>query len=374
MKKLTLKPNEEKRLLRGHLWVFRNELATDIPADDGETVDVFSANGRFVGRGFYQTEGGIAVRILSRHQQEISQPFFAKRLSEALHLRRLLYPREVVYRWVHGESDKLPGLTADRYSEVVVAKSTCAFYAHHANLLADTWLSYKEIRGVRMEIRGQVFTFGDVPSTVLVEVNGLRLSVDLDNPQKTGLFLDQRENSLAAMRYLSGKRVFDGHCYVGLWSCLAARAGARSVFGVDSSAKAIEMAQKNAEINGVATACQFHCGDVAAVLAESGPYEAVFLDPPALAKSESHRNKAISFHQALNRTALDAVTSGGILITSSCSHAVSRMDFLEALKRAARSAKKEIRILEVRGASPDHPVLLSMPETEYLTCVISQVL
>lgn len=374
MKRLILKPGEEKRLLRGHLWAYRNEFESMADLQDGELVDVFAEKGRFVGRGFFQQEGGIAVRLLSRHQEDIAAAFFSRRVRDALAFRNRLYPGDSVYRWVFGESDGLPGFVADRFGHIVSAKSPCTFYETHIEQLAGTFLACEDVEGVRIDVRGAVHRIGRVPATVEIGLHGLKITVDLESGQKTGMFLDQRENCLAAARYSAGLRVLDGHCFIGLWSCLAARAGASHVLAVDSSSQAIELAQRNAAANGLADRCEFQCTDVSEALAQRGPFDIVFLDPPAFAKTPSHRDKALGLYQALNRTAMRALTPGGYLITSNCSHYVSRADFLEVLKRAARGTQREARLIELRGAAPDHPVLLSMPETEYLTCAVLRIM
>ncbi len=371
---IQLKESEEKRILRGHLWVFRNEIASQPDIEDGALTDIFSAQGRFLGRGFWQTKGSIAVRILSRHQKPIDVAFFRKRFTDALSLRERLYPCSRVYRWVHAESDGLPGFTADRYENVIVGKTSCRFYERNRELFAESLLSFADVTGVRLQVQEETYDFGEVPSNVTVKVNGMSFTVDLDHRQKTGMFLDQRENAVAAGRYVQGKRVLDGHCFIGLWSCAAAAAGALEVIGVDTSSSAIELARTNARQNRLDTVCRFVRSDVLEILSSEKPFGAVFLDPPALAKSQSLKEKAIPLYSALSRCAMEALLPGGILVCSSCSHAMDRKGLLEALKRAARTVQRTVKILEIRGAAPDHPVLLSVPETEYLTCVFCQII
>jgi len=374
MKRLRLKPKEERRLLRGHLWAYRNEFAEVADLEDGALVDVYSDRGRLVGRGFYQAQGGIAVRILRRRQAPVDGAYLADRVGRALAFRTRLFPDETVYRWIHGESDGLPGLVADRYGAVVAASSSCAFYASIGDELAEAFLAHEGVSGFRLEVCGDVRRSGDVPDEAACTTDGLQLRVALEGGQKTGLFLDQRLNALAIRAHVRGARVLDGHCYVGLWSCHAALGGAREVRGVDSSEEAVGRATEHARLNGVDGVCRFEAADVAAVLNEGESYDCVLLDPPALAKSRPQAAKAQGLYQALNRSAMKAVSPGGILVTSCCSHFVPRERFLEALKRAATSAQRQVWILGVRGAAPDHPVLMAMPETAYLTCVTLRVL
>jgi len=378
MKRLRLKPKEERRLLRGHLWAYRNEFA-DIPElDDGTLVDVYAERGRLVGRGFYQAEGGIAVRMLTRRQVDIDKGFLADRLGRALEFRKRMLgtalPEDTVYRWIHGESDAMPGFVADRYGEVVTASSSCAFYASVGEELAEAFLSHDGVSGVRLEVRGAVSRWGAVPEETTCSMDGLELTVDLERGQKTGLFLDQRRNALAVRAHVRGARVLDGHCYVGLWSCHAALGGAREVRGVDSSERAVRRAGEHARLNNVEKVCRFETGDIAKVLAEGESYDCVVLDPPALAKSRSHAAKALGLYQALNRDAMKVVAPGGVLVSSCCSHFVSRERFLETLKRAAAAAQRQVWIVDVRGPSPDHPILMAMPETAYLTCATLRML
>lgn len=369
MKHLKLKPREERRLLRGHPWAYRNEFEQIPPLQESDVVDIYTAHGRFVARGFYQAQGGIAVRVLSRHQAPVDRALWEARVGDAGAFRERLWPGQDVYRWVFGESDGMPGFVADRYGPVVVCETSCPFYGAHAAVLAESFMKAEGVAGVKMTVAGEETLYGEVPPDVTCRVEGVTVSVGLEGGQKTGLFLDQRLNSLAARRYCSGARVFDGHCYVGMWSCHAALAGASSVLGVDTSGPAVERAAVNARLNGVDSVCSFERADVMEALQRGERYDVAILDPPAFAKGRAQLKKALSLYQALNRTALDALAPGGILITSTCSHFVGRDAFLEVLKRAVTSAQRQGWVLSASGAAPDHPVLMSMPETEYLTCV-----
>lgn len=374
MERLCLKPKEDRRLLRGHLWVYRNELAELPSLEDGRIVDVFSHSRRFVGRGFYQDQGGIAVRILDRRPSSVDGPFLSGRLQVAHAFRERLFPGETVYRWIFGESDGLPGLVADRYGDVVAAATSCAFYKSRAELLAESFLAHEGVKGVRMAIGNEVFRYGVVPPVVECVVDGLRLRADLEGGQKTGLFLDQRENARAMGRYARNARVLDGHCYVGLWSCRAAVAGARHVTGVDVSKRAIELSMENVRLNELESLCTFEPADILEVLKRGGEYDLVILDPPAFAKARSQEHKALGLYQTMNRAAMEVLSAGGVLVTSSCSHFVGREAFLESLKRAATSARRRAWVLDVRGPSADHPALMAMPETAYLTCATLRIL
>jgi 23S rRNA (cytosine1962-C5)-methyltransferase len=373
MQHAILKTREERRLLRGHLWAYRNEF-NDLPvADEGEVVEVRTAVGRLVGRGFYQAEGGIAVRLLTRKSEDVDAAFLQHRIRRAGAYREGLWPGATTYRWVYGESDGLPGLVADRYGSVVVAQSTCGFYLSRQEALAQEFMAAAGVEGVVFRGPHQSETFGDVPPEVECGIDTLRFRVDTTHHQKTGLFLDQRENRKLVVPWADGATVFDGHCYQGLWSCTAAWAGAARVVGVDSSGHALERARLHAELNGLSDRCVFEEGDVQQALRRGDRYDVVILDPPALAKSRGGVNKALALYRALNRDAMQALRPGGVLITSSCSHFVSREAFLETMKRAAIAAQRPCWLVAIAGAAPDHPVLLAMPETEYLTCAVFRV-
>lgn len=374
MQRGILKVKEERRLLRGHLWAYRNEFETLPELDDGALIDVYSGTGRFVGTGFYQAEGGIAVRILTHEREEVDAAFFRRRIENAKAFRDALYPKETVYRWVYAESDGLPGFLADRYGTLVVARASSPFYAGAADDLAKAFLAYEGVDGVILRIGNDSRRFASVNTPVDCIINRLRFTVDAEIGQKTGMFLDQRENWTLLERYAKGKKVLDGHCYTGAWGLHAARHGATRVLGVDTSAPAIEIARRNAGGNGLSEICTFECSDIQKVLARDETWDVIVLDPPALARSRGQVKKALGLYQALNRDAMKALEPGGILISSSCSQPVDSAAFLETLKRAATSAQRRAQLLDLRRAAPDHPALLAMPETDYLICAVLRVL
>lgn len=373
MKTAILLPKEDRRLLRGHVWAYRNEFATLPPLEDGEWVDILSHERRFIGRGFYQAEGGIAVRLISSDHIEPDGAFLNERIKAARLFRETLFPGSATYRWLHGESDGLPGLVADRYGAVVCAHSSCRFYIEYADDLLRAFVATPGVTGARLECCGKVIQHGDIPNPLECDFDGVRVAVNVVSGQKTGLFLDQRLNRKRMALFAAGRRVLDGHCHAGAWSAQAALAGATSVIGVDTSSSAIEQAQQTAELNGVGSTCAFECADILQVLSRSEMFDMIILDPPAFAKARSQKDKALGLYQSLNRDAIKIITSGGYLVSSSCSHFVAREEFVEMLKRAARAAQRSCALIELRGASPDHPVLLAMPETEYLTCAILRI-
>lgn len=364
----TLKPKEDRRLLRGHRWAYRNEFAALPNTEDGDLVDVLADGGRFLGRGFFQTTGGIAVRLLTLEDKPVDAALLRARIHRARRYREQRFGDSTVYRWVHAESDGLPGFVADRYDRVVSVQAGSVFYAQHAEAIAEAFLEVPGVTGVRLEIGGLVTRFGELASPLEVRINELRFAVDVEQGQKTGMFLDQRENVCMLRNLSRDARVLDGHCYTGLWGISAARWGAKDVTCVDTSATAVDMARQNARLNGVEDRCHFECADIQEALRNKGPFDIVMLDPPALAKTRGQTRKALGVYLALNRLAMEALAPGGWLITSSCSHFVGAEAFVETIKRAARTARRDVWLVELRGAAPDHPVLLAMPETAYLTC------
>lgn len=369
----TLKPKEERRLQRGHLWAYRTEFQSLPEAEDGALVDVYSSQRRFIGRGFYQAQGGIGVRLLTRHQDAIEPDFFRERIQSALALRARLFAGSGAYRWIFGESDGLPGLVADRFGGTVVVQSSCTFYQPWMETIGTLLMKEDGVTRVRVQVAYHRADFGAVPEEVAFSLEGLQVALRLEGAQKTGMFLDQRLNRLATAPFAPGARVFDGHCHLGLWACHAMKAGAREVIAADSAAPAVEMARANAEANGVAGTIDFRQGDVEEVLAAEEPFDIVIIDPPAFAKGRSQAKKAGKRYLELNQAAFRATKPGGYLFSSSCSHFVPPADFLDILKRAAAAEKRTVQLLELRGAAPDHPVLLSMPETAYLKCAVLRV-
>jgi 23S rRNA (cytosine1962-C5)-methyltransferase len=249
------------------------------------------------------------------------------------------------------------------------------FYDACAEMIAGACMADNGATGVVFAWGNTTKTFGTVPELVPLDVDGVRAELNLAEAQKTGLFLDQRRNWQSIRTFAQNARVFDGHCYHGFWSCNAALAGARSVLGVDTSEKAVEQARRNAALNGAADRCEFVKSDVETVLGESTKFfDVVVLDPPALAKNRTLVRKALPRYQAINALALGRIApEGGFLITSSCSHFVDTPTFLEMVKYAASAVGRRVSLLEMRGAAPDHPVLLTMPETAYLKCAVLRV-
>jgi len=387
---VVLKPKEEGRLQAGHLWAFSNEIEK-APKDiaSGTIADLFHAKSGFIGRGFYNAHSLIAFRVLTAQKEDINEDFFEKKLSAALAFREALYPGTQAYRWIYGESDGLPGLLVDRFGDCLVVQAVSAgmdrlqapliaVLARLSNAKAIVWRTDSGLRALEGLPQGDPqIVHGAVPERVIIENENGIFRVDLMGGQKTGFYFDQRDNRQALAAYCKGKKVLDAFCYSGGFGIAAARAGSREVVFNDTSEAALKLAEENVQLNELSTHVQFVEGDASRLFEHEppgGPFDVISIDPPAFAKSKKNLIVALKAYEKLNTQALSALRRGGILATSSCSHHVTKELFNEVLRRAARKANRQVRILEWRSQAKDHPVLLSMPETEYLKCVILQVL
>jgi 23S rRNA (cytosine1962-C5)-methyltransferase len=386
MKTVKLKQKEERRILRGHPWVFSNELQ-NAPAElqPGELVDVLDHAGRFLGRGYINPHTLIAVRILTRKQEEIDAEFFRRKILAARSLREMLGFGDS-FRAVFGEGDGLPGLIVDKYADTLVLQSSTAgidgvlgiiisaledVYSPQTIVLRNDTAS-RGIEGLTQETQ---VVRGAVAGPVLIEESGIQYSVDVLEGQKTGFFFDQRENRQALKDYVRGKRTLDCFCYVGAWSLNAARFGASAVLGLDSSQKAVDLATANAALNGLSA--QFIAADVFEELRklekQRERFNCIILDPPAFVKSRAKIREGLKGYKEINLRAMKLLEPGGVLVTCSCSHHVDQDLFKEMLIDAAYSAGRQARLLEMRSQSRDHPMLLAARETQYLKCAILSV-
>ena len=383
MKTLSLKKKEERRIMRGHPWVFSNELQA-MPAGlaPGEVVDVLDYAGRFLGRGYVNPHTLIAVRILTRTQEEINAGFFRDRIARAHALRTLLGFGDS-FRALFSEGDGLPGLIVDKYAGTLVVQASTAGierqldaiiaalideYAPDTIVLRND-MSSRTLEGLMPETR---VVRGAITGLVTFEESGLRYAVDVLEGQKTGFFFDQRENRQALKDLVRGRRTLDCFCYVGAWALSAARFGASEVIGVDSSQKAVDQAAANAVLNGLSA--QFVKADVFDELRrlekERERFGCIILDPPAFVKSRAKVREALKGYKEINLRAMKILDPGGVLVTCSCSHHIDEDLFREMLIDAADSAGRQVRLLEMRSQARDHPVLLAARETQYLKCAV----
>jgi len=388
MNKIILKRHEDRRIRSGHRWIFSNEIdrVEGAPAI-GDTVEAYDAAGRFLGAGFYNPHSLIAFRLLTDKQEAIGQSFFRKRIERALAFRRELYPGLESFRLVFGESDGLSGLIVDKYVGYLAVqfltagmeKNKDAVLGALREILAPEGIvgrndsSLRTMEGLPQTV--EVYS-GSVPDRVQIEENGSLFWADLKGGQKTGFFFDQRDNRAALAKYCRGKRVIDCFCHTGAFGIYAARAGAAAVTFVDASAPALELARANALLNGYEGIFQSVRTDVmefVGIKNNLDKFDIIILDPPALIKSKKHFQAGYRAYRKLNTAAFESLGPGGIVATSSCSHNVTPQDFRALLHESAARAGRQVRLLEMRSQSLDHPVLLSMPETEYLKFAILEV-
>jgi len=376
----------EKRIIRGHRWIFSNEVEERLKEFlPGEWVTVVSGSGRALGVGYINPRSLIAVRLVGAPGQEPTRAFFRDRVEAAVRYRAACYPGASVCRLIFGESDGLPGLVVDRYGDVLVTQVTTAgmaaveedLHAVLAERLNPRAIVFRNDTGAR-QLEGlpleKGVAYGSLSGPLEVDCHGLRWSVDPLEGQKTGFYLDQRDNREALRRWVQGKRVLDLFCYEGGWSLVAAAAGAAEVTGVDSSEAAVERARENARLNGLSQDVSFVKTEALDYLKRTprGAFDVIVADPPAFAKTKSVLKQALKGYTDLNRRALLALKPEGILVTSSCSYHVSEQDFQGMLLKAALAAGRRLRLLQAGGQALDHPPVLAMPETRYLKCFFVQ--
>jgi 23S rRNA (cytosine1962-C5)-methyltransferase len=379
-KQIILKKNEEHRILSGHQWVFSNEIASVAgDPEPGDIVELLSHQQKFLGIGFFNPHSLIAFRLLSSQSEEISFAFFEQRVIGALTLRQKLFPQSTAFRLVFGESDFLPGLIIDKYNEYLSVQTLSFGMDKRLQLICDVLESVFHPKAIverndtavrlleKLEERKGVLR-GTLDETIIVE-HGIKYKIDLLNGQKTGFFLDQRENRRTARKYMRGARVLDCFCYEGGFALNACEAKAKSVRALDQSSASVARARTNAKLNEIRD-ISFHVGDafeyMKHLVNENQSFDVVILDPPAFARSKKNVATALKGYREINKLALDLISPGGFLITASCSHHITQDSFLAAVTDAARRSHKKIQLLEFAGAGPDHPVLPAMPETSYL--------
>lgn len=389
--KVFLKPKKEESLLRFHPWVFSGAIQSfEGQPEEGDVVEVYSANNRFLGVGHFQI-GSIAVRILSFQQQEIDQAFWVNRIQIAYELRKTLRltasERNNTYRLVHGEGDNLPGLVIDMYAHTAVmqAHSVGMHLARHQiaealkQVLGDTLQNIYYKSEATLPYKANLdsedgYLLGNDVEDIALE-NGLRFCVDWQKGQKTGFFVDQRENRSLLEHYAKDRSVLNMFCYTGGFSFYAMRGGAKIVHSVDSSAKAIALTNKNVSLNFPGDLRhQAFAEDAFKYLEHMGSnYDLIILDPPAFAKHKDVLRNALQGYRKLNAIAFEKIKPGGILFTFSCSQVVSKEHFRLAVFSAAAQSGRSVRILHQLTQPADHPVNIYHPEGEYLKGLVLYV-
>lgn len=388
---IRLKKGKEESLLRKHPWVFSGAIAS-LPEglEEGETVVVVNSSGDVMGTGHYQI-GSIAVRILEFGVSDLSGDFFPQRLQSAFALRQalgLIRPDNDCFRLVHGEGDFLPGLVVDIYggTAVVQAHSPGMHYARHQIAAALTELPGASIRNVyyksetTLPYKAQLdpeneYLAGNYDGNIATE-NGLQFNIDWMRGQKTGFFVDQRENRMLLQNYAKGRRVLNMFCYTGGFSVYAMRGGAEKVDSVDSSAKAAALTDANVELNFPGdTRHKTYATDAFRFLAdmEKDAYDLIILDPPAFAKHRNALKNGLVGYRKLNAKAFDKIRPGGVLFTFSCSQVVTKEMFRLAVFSAAAQSGRKVRILHQLTQPADHPIDISHPEGEYLKGLVLYV-
>jgi 23S rRNA (cytosine1962-C5)-methyltransferase len=375
------------RVASGHPWIFTSDIVNLDGAQPGAAVKVADPRGRALGTAHYSSASQISLRMLSSQVEEIGRDFYLKRLRAAEDHRRTVVPRGVdAYRVVHGEADLLPALVVDRYGDYLVMQTLDQGMDAAKTEIAACLTEIFQPRGIVVRndvaVRSKeqlpletAILAGEVPETVPLKINGLTMHADLLRGQKTGIFLDQRENYRAAAHYARGGKALDCFTSTGGFA-LHLAAKCESVEAVDSSEPALATARANAAANEIAN-IHFHEADVFDVLAGHAgarrQYSLVVLDPPAFAKSRRNLEPAIAGYKEINLRALRLLPPGGILVTCSCSHHLSEAALLELVAQASLDSNRTLRVLERRTQSQDHPILLTVPETHYLKCLILEV-
>lgn len=391
---IVLKSRRAQPLLAGHPWVFSGAIqeTVDEPAVGAE-VQVVTDKGQFVGYGLYNPNSNIAVRIYSHDEsRRLDDEFWASQISRAISLRReLKLPTPAgASRLIFSEADGLSGLIVDQYGDWLLLQWTSLALSQRADAIVRILQSQIPVAGVWRRTEKGIreaegldisdgLIAGTAPPTLMQLVeHGLTYAVDVVTGQKTGLFIDQRDNRLAAAKFLNGRNVLDVCCYSGAFGLNALKNGnAASVIAVDVSASALSIAEQNAQLNGLADKISFEKSDAFKALerfqAAGQRFSAIILDPPKMTRNARGLDEALRGYHSLNRLAVDVLEPGGILVTCSCSGHVSAEMFEMVLSDVAAASRRDIQILEHRGAAADHPVSVRCPETKYLKCVICRV-
>jgi 23S rRNA (cytosine1962-C5)-methyltransferase len=382
---VTITKRGAQRVHARHCWIYRSDLTQAGEAQAGDVVRVRDPRGRVLGSALYSSRSQIALRMISFEDVEIDRDFWRARLASAEALRDRVVQDTTAFRLVYGESDLLPSLIIDRYNDCFVIQTLSqgmdALKQTWTELLAERYSpraiierNEARVRDLEGLPRSTGVLFGSDPGEIIIEENSIRFAVNLVEGQKTGAFLDQRENRVAASRYARG-RALDCFTYHGAFALHLAK-GAEEVVAVDVSSTAIETATRNAELNG-ARNIEFREGNVFDLLREMEQagerFDVINLDPPAFAKNRAAVEAAARGYKEINLRAMKLLEPGGTLITSTCSYHMSEDEFLNVLAEAAADARRSAQILERRMQARDHPVLVSMPETHYLKCIILRV-
>jgi len=389
MAKVILKKKEHIDIVRGFPWIYDNEIArVEGDFSPGDIVDIYDVTNTFLGRGYINPKSKITVRILTRKEEDIDKSFFFKRILQAWEYRKRLVDTRSC-RVVFGEADMIPGLIVDKFEDILVIQTLALGIDRFKDTIVEVLDEILQPRGIYerndvpvREVEGlpqkKGFLKGAFDTKVEIEENGLRIIVDVENGQKTGYFLDQRENRNALKGIVEGAEVLDTFCYTGSFALHAVKFGASKVIAIDSSVQALELARKNAELNEFDKRIEFIEGNAFDILREfykdGRTFDVIILDPPAFAKSQRHIEGAVRGYKEINLRAIKMIREGGFLVTCSCSQHITPEIFQQIIDSARIDANRMLRLVEFRTQAKDHPILLSYPESLYLKCGIYQVL
>ena len=382
-----LRRGREQRVLGGHPWIFRSDIEREDGAADGLPVRVLTSAGRFLAMAVYNPRSQISLRILSRRDEPIDGAFIRGRVRRALDYRRRFADLNSC-RLIFAESDGLPAVIADKFGDVIVLQILCLGMERFKGDIVDALAQELSPRGIYerndvpvRELEGLTqqtgLLFGEVPDRVEMQENGVRFLVDVKEGQKTGFFLDQKENRAAIAPFVPGMRVLDCFTHTGSFALHAAHYGAAEVTGVDISEHACACALENARLNGVEDRVRFECANAFDFLrahqTAGEQYDVVILDPPAFTKTRSAVEGALRGYKEINLRGMKLTRDGGFFVTCSCSQHVTPDLFRGMLLEAQKDAHVQLRQIEWRTQGRDHPILLASPETQYLKCGIFQV-
>ncbi|MBK5654387.1 MAG: class I SAM-dependent rRNA methyltransferase [Rhizobium sp.] len=389
MARIILKKGEEKRIQMGHPWIFDNEVKSIEGSFEGaDIVDIHDFKERFIGRGYINPKSKILVRLLTRHQEEINRDFFKKRIMDAWEYRKKVCDTESC-RVIFGEADFIPALIVDKFGDYLSIQTLSLGIEKYKDIIIELLNEIIEPKGIYERNDVQVrekegleqkkgFIKGPFDTTVQITENDIKMWVDIENGQKTGYFLDQKENRAALKPFVKNARVLDTFTHTGGFALHAAQYGAAEVTAVDISEHAIDFVMKNARLNHLEDKVKGVVGNVFDVLKEyqvnGEKFDVVILDPPAFCKSKSALEGAYRGYKEINLRGMKILKPGGFLITCSCSHYMYPEIFMQMLQEAAIDARKILRQIEFRTQSKDHPVLFGSDESLYLKCAIMQVI
>lgn len=380
----------QKKLLQGHPWVYGNEIErVEGEIEDGGLVTVVDFRGRYMGTGFYNSKSLITVRLLTHRQEEITDELIASRVKAAYDYRRFVMNRPGTdsCRLIYGEADRLPGVIADRFGGVIVLQVLALGMERFTQTIADALLACEKPDclllqnddAIRRKEGMECFTsvlYGTLPEENIIHENGVKLAVDVLGGQKTGYFLDQKDNHLFVRQFCKDARVLDCFSYIGAFALNAAAAGAKEVTAVDISEAAVQLIEKNAALNGAdITAVCANCFDFLRAQVKAGEkYDVVVLDPPAFTKAHANMASACRGYKEIALSAMRLLPAGGVLATHSCSYHMPEEVFVNTVLSAAQDLHRQVRVITLRRQDIDHPVLAGYPESHYLKSLWLQML